>query len=1230
MSRVTCRLFCLVAVAAMMTHAPLAQTKAQNDKAAADALKNKALPLLTDRALSFTTSEATWLSLDLSPDGKTIVFELLGDLYTLPVTGGEATRITSGQAYDMQPAFSPDGKRLVFISDRNGSENVWISNADGTKPRAITTTERENYMSPTWAPDGEYVIAAKGAQLWIYHESGGSGVQMTGVSSGAAPAAGPGGPGGAAAPAILGPAFGKDPQSLWVNIRGNVRAGLTARLVEDESHPDYDPHTPARSSARVVGPYQIAQLDREDGRLLVRTHEHEGAFRPIPSPDGKWLVYSTRYDSRQALKLIDLATGEDRWLTMDVQRDDSQGGGARDRDVYPKSAFTPDSKSLITSFDGKLWRVAVPGGEAVEIPFTAKVDQQLGPLVKFDYPIDDEKLRISQIRGARPSADGKRIVFTALDRLWIADLPAGRGTKKEKPAAAAGDAAAKPGTDATEKSGTDATQKSAADGSAKPATEVPPTPPSFIRNARRLTTSTDVEHGPVWSPDGQFISYVTWNDEDGGRIYRVRADGSGQPERLTPVAAFYDKLAYSRDGSRLIAVRGSKMHRLRTLEDFGNHSGSAELEYVWMPATGGAANRIAWVAGGSTQQGREAPHVGPDPDRVYVWAGSDGLLSMRYDGTDIKPVVKVTAPPTGGQGPPPTPDEVVLSPDGKRALVRANRNVFMITVPPIGGVVPTVSAAASSSVPTWRLTKVGGDFIGWTADSRAAFFSIGRSFFLHDIATQAEVDSANRVKAEMEAERAATQPAAEKPPTDKPAAGDAGKKPEAQKPAAPPKVPTLEYEPHRVDVEIVVDKDKPKGTIALRNARLITMKGDEIIARGDIVITNNRITAIGPSGKVQIPAGAVVRNMSGKTIMPGLVDIHAHTWVAWGVHRSQVSQFLAQLAFGVTTQRDPQTSSEDVLTYQDLMDTGHLIGPRLYSTGPGIFAADNIRSLDEARDVLRRYSDHHNTKTIKQYMVGDRKVRQWVIMAAKELGLTPTTEGGSNFTMNLTLMQDGYAGLEHTLPISPFFNDVVKLGAASKITYTPTLIVSYGGPTGRQHFLTTTNVDAEQRLRRFTPHDELDKWKNTEWHRADQYVFPLHAKQLTKWVEGGGKIGLGSHGEVQGLGTHWELWMMASGGMKPHAALKAATIDSADAIGFAKDLGSLEVGKLADLLVLDANPLDDIRNSAKIAEVMKNGRLYDAATLNETYPRQKPLDPQWWWKLEPPAPTSKAKSRSGS
>ncbi len=563
----------------------------------------------------------------------------------------------------------------------------------------------------------------------------------------------------------------------------------------------------------------------------------------------------------------------------------------------------------------------------------------------------------------------------------------------------------------------------------------------------------------------------------------------------------------------------------------------------------------------------------------------------------------------------------MLSPDGRRALVRVSRNVYMITVPPIGGEAPTVSAASSSSVPTWRLTRIGGDFVGWTHDGTAAYYSIGRSFFVHDL------EMAEQVAEAAAAEAAAKEEEQEEAEKDDPEAEDAeeGVEPAAAEPEAgegdeqeddaededEAEDEQAGYEPHRVDVEIVVTKDKPRGTVALRGARLITMRGDEVIESGDIVVRDNRILAVGPSGEVEIPDGAELRDMSGKTILPGLVDIHAHTWVAWGVHRGQVSQFLAQLAYGVTTQRDPQTSSEDIVTYSDLMEIGELIGPRLYSTGPGVFSADNISSLDDARDALRRYADHFNTKTIKQYMAGDRKVRQWVIMAARELGLTPTTEGGSNFTMNLTLMQDGYAGLEHSLPISPFYDDVVRLGAFSGLTYTPTFIVAYGGPSGRQYYLTHTDVDQIERLRFFTPHDELDKWKSTQFYRTDQYVHPLHAQQLAKWVEAGAKAGLGSHGEVQGLGVHWELWMMASGGMDNHDALRMATLDSADAIGLTGDIGSLEVGKLADLQVLDENPLEDLEHTVSIRYVMKNGRLYEADTLTEVWPRQRPLPTQW-------------------
>ena len=1147
--------FTVLLTTAALPHPATAQTTEQNDSSAAEARRTNSLPLIPTRSLDFTTDEGTWISLDLSPDGETIVFELLGDLYTLPVTGGDATRITSGQAYDMQPRYSPDGSMLVFVSDRDGSENVWVSRADGSAARQLTDTERESYMSPVWTPDGEYVVANKGTQLWLYHRDGGSGVQMTGHREDGEPAP----------PAHLGAAFDADPRYLWLNVRGEVESGFEtvsrASLINSGDVLEFGPdHSTGRSSARQVGPFQLALLDRETGRVHVRTHEHEGAFRPVPSPDGRWVVYATRWDAREALKLLDLETGGDSWLVMDVQRDESQGGGMRDRDVYPGSAFTPDSRALITSYGGRIMRVEVPSGEASEIPFRARIQQELGPLVKFEYPINDSTMTVSQIRGARPSLDGRRLAFAAIDRLWIADLP-----EVEHPQTG----------------------------------EHPD-----VTGARRLTSSTGVEHGPVWSPDGRHIAYVTWNDSTGGDIWRISPEG-GEPERLTRAPAFYDKIAYSSDGNRILAARGSMMHRLRTLEDFGRHHPASEMEYVWLPAEGGEATRIAWVGASTTQQGRNTPHFGPDPERVYVWAGSEGLLSMRYDGTDVRTIVKVTAP-SAGPGGSATPDEVVLSPDGRRAIVRANRNVFLITVPPVGGNPATVSVENSSTVPTRSLTRVGGDFVGWRHDGGAAYYSIGRSFFEYDIAA-ADALIADSL-ATARAEEAEDEPEEGEAEADE----DAGNEPDDDDTSTPV------YSAARYDINITLEKDKPRGTIALTGARLITMRGDEVIARGDILIEDNRITAVGPSGSVTIPEGAEIRDMSGKTILPGLVDIHAHTWVAWGVHRSQVSQFLAQLAYGVTTQRDPQTSTEDILAYSDLMEAGQLIGPRLYSTGPGVFSADRISSLDEARDVLRRYADHFNTQTIKQYLAGDRKVRQWVITAARELGLTPTTEGGSNFTMNLTLAQDGYAGLEHSLPISPFYRDVVQLGAFSGMVYTPTFIVAYGGPSGRQLYLTSVSVDEAERLRYFTPHDELDKWKTTTWHRTDQYPHFLHAAQLKKWMDAGGQAGLGSHGEVQGLGTHWELWMMASGGMENHDALRMATLMSADAIGLAGDIGSIESGKLADLQVLNSNPLDDLHNTTDIEYVMKNGRLHEAATLTEVWPRRQPLPTQWWWRVEPP------------
>ncbi|SVE53865.1 uncharacterized protein METZ01_LOCUS506719, partial [marine metagenome] len=230
-------------------------------------------------------------------------------------------------------------------------------------------------------------------------------------------------------------------------------------------------------------------------------------------------------------------------------------------------------------------------------------------------------------------------------------------------------------------------------------------------------------------------------------------------------------------------------------------------------------------------------------------------------------------------------------------------------------------------------------------------------------------------------------------------------------------------------IEIEFDRDIPTGLMALTGARVITMNGSEILEQGDILIRNNRIEKVGSSGTIPIPPEAVRLDVSGKTILPGFVDTHAHLRGAFNVHRSQTWSYAANLAYGVTTARDPQTGSSDVLTYEDMVRAGRMLGPRIYSTGQGVFSGEGISSLEDARDVLKRYSDYFDTKTIKMYGAGNREVRQWIIQAAHELELMPTTEGSLDLRLNMTMAQDGYSGTEHNLPGVPLFKDVVELVA---------------------------------------------------------------------------------------------------------------------------------------------------------------------------------------------------------
>jgi Tol biopolymer transport system component len=1085
-------------------------------------LKSDSLPLKPTRRIAFSTNEATWLSLDVSPDGRTIVFELLGDLYTLPIGGGKARRITSGLAFDSQPRWSPDGKRIVFVSDRDGNENVWTCAADGSLLKQVSRAKSGVYASPVWTPDGKYVVASRqedalGAsfQLWLYHTEGGTGVSLTKPDSGQRAV----GSGNRRVMDALGAAFGADPRYIWF---ARHRGGF-----------GYDLTFPQ---------WQLATFDRETGKIVVQSDNYGSSMRPILSRDGKWLIYATRHDAETGLRLRDLGTGSERWLAWPVQRDDQES--AWTRDLMPGSAFLPDNSALITSYAGKIWRVGIPDGRATEIPFQADVEQEAGPLVKFAFRVDTGDVLVHQVRNPSPSPDGKRVAFSALDRLYVMDWPKGQ--------------------------------------------------------PKRLTSDSVHEQVPAWSPDGKWIAYVSWT-QDGGAVWRVRADGKGKPERLTSGPGFYDNPTWTPDGQRIVVLRMPLDIRLRERE-------AAGFELAWVPAAGGALTRIAFVNPG----GR--PHFSRDPSRVYIYDPRDGLVSMRMDGTDRRVHVKVTGFKRASDGAEPDPaDEIIVSPDGDRAAAQVGNRVWLVTLPKLGAQVPTLSVTMPNDAPfpVKRLTRIGGDFVGWSQDGGFIQWAIGRSLFRYDPVVG---DSLDRLKVSADSARADSLERAQA----KGAAPDSAAKARIDSIA---KLPG--YEAERVDVTIRVPRDVPRGTLVLRGARIVSMKGDEVIENGEIVVRDNRIVSVGAAGSGAAPAGAQVIDVSGKTIIPGLVDIHSHMWPTWGIHQTQVWKYLVNLAYGVTTTRDPQTSTTDILTYEDQVETGELIGPRIYSTGPGVFWNENFQSLDEAKDALRRYSEFYHTYTIKQYMTGNRKQRQWVIMAAKELGLMPTTEGGLDFKMNLTEMLDGYPGHEHSYPIMPLFKDAVELAARSGITYTPTLLVNYGGPFAENYFYEHFDIHENAKVRRFFPHEEIDvRAERRPWFRKNQYVFDRIAKGAAAILRAGGRVGLGGHSQMEGLGVHWELQALASGGLTPHEVLRIGTINGAEAIGFGQDLGSLEPGKLADLVVLDRNPLEDIKNTEAIRYVLKNGRLYEGDTLNEVYPRKRELPKMRWTEGAPAATAS--------
>jgi Tol biopolymer transport system component/imidazolonepropionase-like amidohydrolase len=1073
------------------------------------------LILKTAETIEFTTEEVTWPSLDVSPDGRTIVFDVLGDLYTLPVEGGQATRIIGGLSFESQPAYSPDGKTIAFLTDRTGVENLWIANADGSNPRPVSKDQRTNdrpqlMVSPAWTPDGQFLIVSKSRPpdpgtmgLFMYHRDGGTGVRI-----------------GPAPPQPPGPEAQGPPPPPPTNRMGAV-------LTPDGRFVYFAQRTGGFTYNAQFPLWQIYRHDRETGEVSQVTNARGSAMRPVLSPDGKWLVYGTRHKTQTGLRVRNLETGAERWLIYPVTRDDQESRASRD--TLPGYDFTPDGQALMVPIGGRIRRVDFASGESRAIPMTVQVRAEIAPRVYTPVRVDDSNtVRARLIRWPTLSPDGKRVVFSAMNRLYMMELPNGT--------------------------------------------------PRLLTSASGSTPGTsEGEFMPTWSPDGQSIVFVTWT-ATGGHIKRVPASG-GSPQTLTGDEGYYLDPAFTPDGSKIVFIRGAAADQLYSIlldtpppddegapSEIGGVNPPNTLELRVMPAGGGASTFIA-----ATQGGRDPHFVRDDARRVYLSSGR-GLQSITVDGYDRRTHFRVTG--TGPGNNPPTAAEIRLSPDGTRAFVNLQGRHFVVTVPMAGRETVDIRITGrgdTAVVPVKRMSAEGGDYLRWSRDGNAVTWAWGAQFFQQAI--DADV-------------------------------------------------------PQKSDVVVEAPRARSKGSVLLSGARIITMKGDEVIASGDVLVTDNRVAAIGKKGSIKAAPDVRTINVTGKTIMPGFVDVHSHMWAPRGLHQTEVWQYLANLAYGVTTTRDPQTSTPDVFAYADMVDAGMIPGPRVYATGPGVFGGSGIDSREAAMNYIKRYKEAYHTNTLKQYVAGDRIVRQWIIEACKEYGITATIEGSLDLKLNLTQMADGFSGQEHSFPIMPLYKDVVEFVARTKTFYTPTILVAYGAPWSENYYFQSENVVNDQKLRKWVPWELLDGMtrRRTQWFIPEEYGHTQIAKAVADIVRAGGRAGLGSHGQLQGLGAHWETWNLQSGGLSNHDTLKVITIFGAEAIGLQQDVGSLESGKLADLLVLDRNPLENIRNTNSLRYVMKNGELYDADTLNMVWPQQRPLPKPFWWDTEPktsarPTPT---------
>jgi imidazolonepropionase-like amidohydrolase/Tol biopolymer transport system component len=1028
-------------------------------------------PVAETKEIALDVTSGTWMSVDVSSDGQTVVFDLLGDIYTLSINGGEATNIASGMAWDIQPRFSPDGSKIAFTSDRDGGENIWVMDKDGSNAKQISAEKFRLLNSPDWGPDGNYIIARKHfttgrslgtGEVWMYHIDGGKGVAVVERPS-------------KTHQKDLGePVYSPDGEYIYYSLDSTT--GGQFIYAQD-------------SNSKI---YEIRRIELSTGETENIINGVGGSVRPTPSPDGKSVAFIRRIRTKSALYVKDLESGSEEMIYANMDQDNQETWAVQG--TYPGIDWTPDGGSIVFWAGGKINKIDVASKTISDIAFHVNDIRtiNLSPRPKVEVAPDTFKTKM--VRWPIASPDGSKVVFESLGKLYIKNTISG--------------------------------------------------------DAKRLTRDNgdQFEMYPSFSADGRTVVFATWHDQELGSLRSVRSNG-GRSKTLSKNPGHYLDPRYSPDGETLVFRKRDSGRLLSNLW-------SQEVGIYTMSADGGVETQVS--------EDGFAPHFANENDRVYYSQRVEGNLHLFS--SDLSGFAKRDhANSKFSVG-------FEVSPDGQWIAWKESYQAFI--APFTHNSSSVALSKKGGAVPATKLSGDGGNYIAFSGNSDKVYWSLGSTLY-----------SANLYGIFAEGD-------------------DEYKTPESG-----------------IDVSITVEADKPNSKIALTGARLITMNDKrEVIENGIVLIEGNRIIAIGNAQDIAIPTGYKTQNMSGKTIIPGLIDAHAHGPQAAGgnIIPQQNWSSYAHLALGVTTIHDPSNTSANIFAASEYQRAGIIISPRIYGTGEIIYGAKApsrwapIDSYDDALTHVRRLKAQ-GAISVKNYNQPRRDQRQQVVQAARDENMLVVAEGGALYHMDMNLVADGNSSIEHTLPTQKIYDDVVQFWSQTNVAHSLTLVVNFGGIAGEDYFYQHFDVWKHPILSNFVPaHILQPRAIRRQSAPEEDYIFKNHAKIGLKFDEAGISINLGAHGQREGLGTHWEMWMYAKGGATPMQTLEAATINPATNLGLNDDIGSLVIGKLADLVVLDENPLENIFATDKISYVMVNGRLYNSLTLDEVATGNRKTKPFYW------------------